>query len=68
MAKSISRIVKIDRKRNYLILKNEEVFYTFQNLENEVTGKLPNCEMYKVTYTQNPKGKFIGILSGIKKN
>ena len=68
MAKSISRIVKIDRDRNYLVLKNEEVFYDFQNLENDVTGKLPNCEVYKVTYTQNSKGKFLGLDRGIKKN
>jgi len=67
MAKSISRIVEIDKERNCLRLKNEEVFYNLQNLENEVIGKLPNCWVYKVTYTQNPKGKFIGIDRGIKK-
>ena len=68
MANSISRIVEIDKEKDCLTLRNGEDFYNIQNLENEVIGKLPNCEVYKVTYTQNPKGKFLGLDRGIKKN
>lgn len=60
--KTISRTVIIDRKENCLRLakgNDHGGFWRIENLEDDVTGKLPNCSRYRVDYILNPNGKFM---------
>jgi len=62
LKKTISRTVIIDKERNCLRLaggNDHGGFWSIDDLERDVTGKLPDCKRYRVDYTLNPKGKFI---------
>lgn len=62
LKKTISRTVIIDKERNCLRLaggNDHGGFWSIDDLEFDVTGKLPDCNRYRVDYTLNPNGKFM---------